>query len=167
MLRETFEVDTALLSIIATAAPNATDTEHTMETLRTVSRIVGTENNIVELPTENVLMAHQLQEMMVGKAPKSLTANSVVPMKWSNSQLNAWLRKAAGGMFMNVKVVKSDTGKTVMAQTVPKLTDSMCNGDSILATQLFNKLRNESERVNKILLKERMERKERFKGLDG
>ena len=62
VLRESFEVDRALLSIIATAAPNATDTEHTMETLRSVSVIVGAEKDIVALPEEQVLMAHELQE---------------------------------------------------------------------------------------------------------
>lgn len=164
VLRETFELNTALLSIIATAAPNATDTEHTMETLKTVSTIVGTEKEIVELPTENVLMAHQLQELAAGR---QLTISAhMVPKKWTNQQLVAWLRKACGGMFQNVKVVKSDTGKTVMAQTAKKLTDSMCRGDSILATQLFNKLRAENDRVDRILLKERMERKQRFKGED-
>jgi len=167
VLRETFEDDAALLSIIATAAPNATDTEHTMETLKTVSSIVGTEKDIVELPTEKVLMAHELQELISGKPLSTQSGVNVVPRKWNHSQLLSWLKKASGGIFQNVNVVKSDTGKTVMSQTVVKLTDSMCHGDAILATQLFNKLRGETDRVERILLKKRIERKQRFKGLDG
>ena len=48
ILRESFEREEARLSIIATAAPNATDTEHTMETLKTVARLVGMEGLIRE-----------------------------------------------------------------------------------------------------------------------
>jgi kinesin family protein 2/24 len=43
LLRESSENEEAKLCIIATIAPNATDTEHPMETLKTVSSLAGNE----------------------------------------------------------------------------------------------------------------------------
>ncbi|GMH91077.1 hypothetical protein TL16_g11953 [Triparma laevis f. inornata] len=176
VLRESFERDSALLSIIATAAPNATDTEHTMETLKTVSTIVGTEKDVEEITTQQVMQAHKLQEMLVaqgqgggGGKSKSGGGNTVVmPIKWSHEQLKRWLTKARGGEFQQVarRIVKSDTGKTIMAQTIPKLEHSLCEKDSILATSLYNNLRGESDKIAKILLKERMARKANAKGME-
>ncbi|GMH86832.1 hypothetical protein TL16_g10669 [Triparma laevis f. inornata] len=173
VLRESFERDTALLSIIATAAPNATDTEHTMETLKTVSTIVGTEKDVEEIETEQVMQAHKLQEMLVaqgsgggGGGAEKPTRTVIMPIKWSHEQLKRWLTKARGGEFQQVakRVVKSDTGKTIMAQTIPKLERSLCQNDNMLATSLYNNLRGESDKIAKVLLKERKSRQALAKG---
>ena len=96
VLRESFERDTALLSIIATAAPNATDTEHTMETLKTISTIVGTEKNIQVLGTEEVKKAHVLREKVGGGGGAS-KKRTVEPKKWSHEDLKRWLKMSHGG----------------------------------------------------------------------
>lgn len=54
ILRESLERDDAKLCVIGCIAPNATDTEHTMETLKTVSTIVGTEGYIKEQKAHTV-----------------------------------------------------------------------------------------------------------------
>ena len=48
ILKESFVRDGARLCVIACVAPNATDTNHTMETLKTVASIVGVDDQIKE-----------------------------------------------------------------------------------------------------------------------
>ena len=90
----------------------------------------------------------------------------ILPIKWSHDQLKCWLQKSCSGMFRDLKIVKSDTGKTIMAQTIPKLASGICKGNTVLATNLYNKLRGESDRCHKVLLQERQMRKKMLKGLD-
>ena len=64
------------------------------------------------------------------------------------------------------RVAQSDTGKTIFQQTSAKLQNGLCKGDGVMAIALYNKLRGESDRCAKVLLEERLVRKQIQKGLD-
>ena len=82
LLRESFERESAKLCVIATVAPNATDTEHSMETLRFVSQLAGKEKDIREDPAREVVS-------VVAEMKKV----DVAPKAYSHEQLCAFLKK--------------------------------------------------------------------------
>jgi kinesin family protein 2/24 len=176
VLRESFEDPNAFLSIIATAAPTATDTEHTMETLKTVSTIVGLETRIAEGDNTFVSPAHELRQNIVnkeggqgGKADGGPAG--VMPVKWSEMQLRNWLVKSNGGMFscVEAKLKKGDNGKFMMSLTAAKMAgeNGLLPDNMGLSVELYNKLREEGERTSKKIEVERKAKILLLKGLDG
>ena len=169
VLRESFEDVEATLSIIATAAPTATDTEHTMETLKTVATIVGLERYIETSEASEVKVWQPELEML--KLQMGGAASLVPPAKWNHSQLRDFLETANKGMFASCveHLVKNETGKTVMAMTALRFStpNGLCPNNLELATELFYKLRDVSENVQRKLEKARKARKGVARGFDG
>jgi kinesin family protein 2/24 len=168
VLRESFEDPAALFSIIATAAPTATDTEHTMETLKTVSSIVGLEDRIEQGENVEVKQAHLVRQSQVERIGAGGTL--VMPGKWKPEQLREWLAKSNGGLFAGAaqRLKKDDGGKMIMGLTAAKLAgeNGLVPGNKGLATELYNKLREESDRMAKKINNARQSNIAARKGLD-
>jgi len=144
ILRESFERDGAKLCVIATVAPNATDTEHTMETLRTVSGIVGFENLINEGEAHSVTPISSKEENMI-----------TPPKQWDHEQLVLWLSKRK---FRRIKVTQILNGKTIMRMSLQQMRAQLFDQrDREEASRLFNALRKETDRVSKIQHRRRVE----------
>ena len=169
VLRESFEDETAALSIIATTAPTATDTEHSCETLKTVSTIVGLEGHIEEGAVETVPMACQQRENKVGREEGG--AAMIMPKNWSEEQLVKWLQKKQGGVFSCVvaRMKAGGAGKWMMSLTAAKMAgeNGILPGKLGLSTDLYNCLREEGEKIGKKIEVERKVKIQMMKGISG
>ena len=147
VLKESFESKDANLCVIACVAPNATDTEHTIETLRTVATICGVEKKIEETKSQAI------SESAAG-GEKAPSANLVLPKNWNHEQLKAFLVKKK----LKKILLKPDTdGKVLMKMSTLNIKTMLVEGrDAECAKSLFDALRNENDRVN---LKIKAERK--------
>ena len=140
LLRETFERDSARLSVIATVAPNATDTEHSMETLRFVSQLVGSMKDIREDPARDVVSI--VAEM------KKVEAS---PKVYSHAQLCAFLKKKK----IDATLPKNVDGKALMKMSSAQIRSRMkISADA--SSEIFNALRKENDRVAKLQRAERL-----------
>jgi kinesin family protein 2/24 len=152
ILKESFERDGARLCVIACVAPNATDTEHTMETLKTVASIVGVDDQIKEEK------AHEVSSHLLETKPTILP-----PSGWDHEHLKKFL---ALKKMERVLLTEKHDGKLLMKMSVPQMRAQLFDDrDKDLAQKLFDLLRKENDRVTAIQRKERAilkkERKER------
>eukprot|EP00540_Astrosyne_radiata_P009745 CAMPEP_0116863268 /NCGR_PEP_ID=MMETSP0418-20121206/24123_1 /TAXON_ID=1158023 /ORGANISM="Astrosyne radiata, Strain 13vi08-1A" /LENGTH=763 /DNA_ID=CAMNT_0004498261 /DNA_START=117 /DNA_END=2410 /DNA_ORIENTATION=- len=139
VLRESFERRDSRLCVIATVAPNATDTEHTLETLRTVSALIGVQENV--------------SGAKVSGPPRSPREN-LLPRQWDNEQLSDWMIEKK---HVKEPIPGHITGKMVMRMNPIQLKNTFySNSEAAKASHLFQMLRNESERVAKVQHQERM-----------
>ncbi|KAL7462767.1 hypothetical protein ACHAXS_003143 [Conticribra weissflogii] len=144
ILRESFERQNARLCVIACVAPNATDTEHTMETLKTVATICGFEDKIKEAKAHAVT------------PPPLSRKQSAIPVKdWDHDQVVKFLARKK--MDQKVKLAnKKYDGKVLMKMSLPQMRAQLFEEkDKDLALNLFNTLRKENDRVSKIKRNER------------
>jgi kinesin family protein 2/24 len=152
ILKESFERDGTRLCVIACVAPNATDTEHTMETLKTVAGIVGVDDQIKEEK------AHEVSSQLLESRPTILP-----PSAWDHEHLKKFL---AQKKMERVQLSEKHDGKILMKMSVPQMRAQLFDDrDKELAQKLFDLLRKENDRVTAIQRKERAmlkkERKER------
>ena len=144
LLRESFERESAKLCVIATVAPNATDTEHTMETLRFVSQLAGREKDITEGATREVVS-------VVAEMKKV----DVAPKAYSHEQLCAFLKKKK----IQVTLPKRMDGKALMKLSSNQIRSHVFGGDPTkgdASAEIFNALRKENDRVAKLQRAERL-----------
>ena len=144
LLRESFERESAKLCVIATVAPNATDTEHSMETLRFVSQLVGREKDIREGPTREVVS-------VVAEMKKV----EIVPKAYSHEQLCEFLKRKK----IQVTLPERMDGKALMKLSSNQIRSHVFGGDPTKAdtsAEIFNALRKENDRVAKLQRAERM-----------
>ena len=152
LLRESFERDSARLAIIATVAPNATDTEHTIETLKFVANIGGMEKNIIEGAPREVDSASSRKK---SKVP--------VPKQYSHKQLVEFLKRKK----IKVDVPARIDGKAIMRMSAQQIGAHCFDGSpskSGTNNEIFNALRSENDRANKLNRRERMSLSETRKG---
>ena len=144
ILKESLERNDAELAVIATIAPNATDTEHTLETLKTVSNLIGTDSS----PEKSQFVVDQT---------KTEQSDSLIPPKnWSSDQLQNWMSsKKLDAKKPNRS--SCTTGKDVMRMSSIQLKNMFYGKeDAGKAMELFRALREESDRVSRLRLKERL-----------
>ncbi|KAL9191030.1 hypothetical protein ACHAXT_000736 [Thalassiosira profunda] len=135
ILKESFERDGARLCVIACVAPNATDTEHTMETLKTVASIVGIENDIKEEE------AHTVTPQTCG----TMRPTVVPPKQWSHEQLKKFVER---NKLTKVQLSKEHDGKAVMKMSVQQIAVHLFEDrDKEQAQRLFDVLRTANDRV--------------------
>ena len=150
LLKESFERDGSRLCVIACVAPNATDTEHTMETLKTVASIVGVDDQIKEEKAHSVTA-------QVSRGPVA-----VPPSKWTHQQLRKFL---AHKELNHIQLLDKHDGKALMKMSVPQMKAQLFeDGDSDQAKRLFDLLRKENDRVALIQRQERLNLKQQRKG---
>jgi len=137
VLKDSLDSPEAFTTVIATTSPCATDTEHTMGTLDTVSRLTGLDKAIMETQDEVETWAPPQVEL-------------VPPSKWNAAALQTWLAALPVKYDKcRAKVPKSMNGKQFMQLSVERLTQMMDlrSADVNMAHQLYNKIRAEAKKV--------------------
>jgi kinesin family protein 2/24 len=145
VLRETLENEDALLCVVATVAPNATDTEHTLETLRTVSTLVGMDGNLEEGETH-----------VVSNSPTNAKEEELLtPKQWNHEQLVDFLKRKR--LLPTNNVPSHLDGRLIMRMSPVQLKNLLYDKDNAdKADALFRLLRAENDRVSRILIKRRL-----------
>jgi kinesin family protein 2/24 len=149
ILRESFERDSKLC-VIAAISPNATDTEHSVETLRFATSIVGTDSSVGET-------------RIVVPVIKTLESRDILPPKqWDNAQLKKFLNRKKMDM---VQLTDKHDGKVLMKMSVQQMrTQLFDDKDSELAKKLFDLLRLENDKIDKLQRADRMKLSKARKG---
>lgn len=152
LLRESFERDGARLCVIAAVSPNATDTEHSVETLRFATAIVGTDSQVREGETRIVVPATKTFE----------SRDILSPKQWDNTQLKRFL---AHKKMDRVKLTDKHDGKLLMKMSVQQMrTQLFDDRDSELAKRLFDLLRLENDKISKLQRADRIKLAKARKG---
>ena len=120
VLAETFTNPKALLAVIATVSPCATDIEHTVSTLKTVQQLCGGS------------MEESKQTEMF---PKPQVEAKIHPKRWTPDQVQVWL-SAQGGCE---GVSKSTTGAMLVRMPESRFIQA-CSGDEKSGIRLFRLL---------------------------
>lgn len=122
------------LAVLCTVSPAATDTEHTLATLRTGLAITGGSER-------------EEKEVLSGELRAS-RPREVHPRNWTPEQVRTWVGTAGGGQFRSVgdSLPSNFTG-----QMLVRLTESrwiqLCHGDDRRGRLLSDLLRNEIQRI--------------------
>jgi len=141
ILRESLEREDAQLCVVATVAPNATDTEHSLETLKTATQLIAKDSTMEELKTREVISNSS------NKCPLS-------PKQWDRAHLVEWL---GSKHFLETNVPDHIDGKKAMLMNRIQLNNAFFGGNSgKKAEKLFNALREESERASRAEHERRM-----------
>jgi len=151
ILRESLECDDAHLAVIATISPNATDTEHTIQTLKTLCNLTGTE--WCECDSEKL------------SDPTSAAEPALPPKKWDNDGLVRWLSDRS--LLGSSPVPAELDGKSIMRMSKIHLRNALYDNENgggrsaaavgrEKADRLFQCLRAESDRVARLEWQRRM-----------
>lgn len=147
VLRESLECSDAHLAVIAAVAPNATDTEHTIQTLTLLANLTGTDFDEGE--------SQKLTSPTMGDDQPS-----VAPKKWNHTELVAWLSEQQL-LLGHSPVPRQLDGSTLMRMSKIQLRNTFY-GDQAdrsaavkKADLLFQSLRAESVRVARLDMKRR------------
>ena len=136
ILKESFVRDGARLCVIACVAPNATDTNHTMETLKTVASIVGVDDQIKESS------ACTVEPPTLETAIRS---SVLAPKQWTHTRLKKFLahKKVSG-----VQLTEKHDGKALMKMSVMNIkTHLLPDRDQDKAKMIFDLLRKENDKA--------------------
>jgi len=137
VLMETLTTPDARTLMIATLSPTATDTEHSISTLRTIATLTGSESLITERKDE-----------LQGEV---FRPNVSIPAKWSHNEVASWLSQVEGERYRGVveELPKTVDGKQFTRWPVSKFT-ALCSGKEAHGQKLYKALRSEMDRVNLI-----------------
>eukprot|EP00419_Tripos_fusus_P004351 CAMPEP_0172687600 /NCGR_PEP_ID=MMETSP1074-20121228/21796_1 /TAXON_ID=2916 /ORGANISM="Ceratium fusus, Strain PA161109" /LENGTH=742 /DNA_ID=CAMNT_0013507077 /DNA_START=109 /DNA_END=2337 /DNA_ORIENTATION=- len=125
VLSDSFSSDKALIVAIGTVSPSATDTEHSIGTLRSLQQLQGTQ------------MAFETREDIV--LTKSTTPH---PRTWSEDDVRQWMEIAVGGRakVYAAAVKKGTDGKNFIRWPVQRFVQ-LCGGDDDLGGRVYADLR--------------------------
>jgi len=126
VLKDSFANDLALVVAIGTVSPSASDTEHSLGTLRSLQQLQGTQ------------MIYEVKEDV--KKPKVQEVQH--PRNWSEEEVHQWLQAAIGGRARRHagSLAKGTDGKILVRWPVVRF-KQLCGGDDDLGTQLYQDLR--------------------------
>jgi len=138
VLKNSLSNPSAYTTVIATASPSATDTEHTMCTFQSICALTCTSKGITAQDEEVESWAPPPVEL-------------VHPSKWSSTQLHEWLVTVKGVPGAKVKEIESKVpkgmnGQQMLRLAVPRLTQ-IFDGDAASAQNLYSKIRSEVKKV--------------------
>ena len=150
ILRESLENEAALLAVIGCIAPEATATEHTIQTLKTLCNLTGTSCH-----------EGKLEKLSEGSGLEP----AVPPKKWDYEELVKWLSEQS--LLGNSPIPSHLDGKLIMRMNKLQLRNALydneattgCQSASELgmekASKLFVSLREASDRVTRLKLQRR------------
>ena len=150
LMKESFEKDGAKLCVIACVAPNATDTEHTMETLKTVASIVGMDDKIKE---EKPCTVSYSLPTLVG------TTKILPPKQYDHERLKKFLANKHASI---PNLDPAHDGKSLMKMSVLQMR-TLLDISKERAQNIFDLLRKENDRVAALQRKDRVRLKEEKK----
>ena len=133
VLADSFMRSDTLITVVGTVSPSATDTEHTLTTLKTVAAVAGTENMIKEVKKD---------VKPIVQAPKMET---IPPKLWTEERLRSWLSSTVSGRGEPLSsalplVPRGTTGKSIMRMTAVQIRQ-LWGADQVLADAIFHELR--------------------------
>ena len=79
VLADSFIRQDTLITVVGTVSPSASDTEHTLTTLKTVAAVAGTDGAIREVKSD------------VKKVVEAPALHTIPPKLWAEDRLRAWL----------------------------------------------------------------------------
>lgn len=125
VLSDSFSSDRALIVAIGTVSPSATDTEHSIGTLRALQQLQGT-----QMSSEN--------REDIGR-PKTSEPH---PRSWSEEEVRHWVEEALGarGRPLASAITKGTDGKNLVRWPVQRFYQ-LCGGDEELGGRLYQDLR--------------------------
>lgn len=155
VLRQSIEDDKSSLVVIATVAPNATDTEHTLETLRTVESWIGPQDTSAETKKSlRVQTNHNNSTVSCDRmVPKS-------PKQWDYDELVEWLN-TKHMLAKDIAVPKRLNGRAIMRMSEIQIRSCFFRDDENRdrASRLYRSLREESNRIDQMNLQRRLSKK--------
>lgn len=125
VLSDSFSSEEAMIVAIGTVSPSATDTEHSIGTLRALQQLQGTQMVFEE--REDVVKVKHFE---------------VHPRSWSEDEVRGWVEEAAGGRAKShlSALTKGTDGKNLVRWPLQRFTQ-FCSGDQELGSQLYQELR--------------------------
>lgn len=151
VLRESLENEDATLAVIGCIAPEATATEHTIQTLKTLCNLIGSE----------------WHEGKQEKLLEETSAEVAIPLKkWDNSALKKWLSDRS--LLGNSPVPAKLDGKSILRMSKIQLRNALYDNETPKggrtaselgmekANKLFHSLREESGRISRLDLQRRL-----------
>lgn len=126
VLSDSFASDQALIVAIGTVSPSATDTEHSIGTLRALQQLQGTQ------------MSFESKEDVAKPVDK---ACDVHPRTWTEEEVRQWMEAALGGRAraFAVGLTKGTDGKNICRWPVQRFV-MLCGSDEDVGTRLFQDL---------------------------
>jgi len=151
VLRESLENDDATLAVIGCIAPEATATEHTIQTLKTLCNLIGTE----------------WHEGKQEKLLEDTSSEAALPLKkWDHNELKKWLSDRS--LLGNSPVPSKLDGKSILRMSKIQLRNALYDNEIAKggrtapalgmekADKLFHSLREESGRIARLDLQRRL-----------
>lgn len=134
VLQDSFSSDRALIVAIGTVSPSATDTEHSLGTLRALQQLQGTS------------MAFESREDVVKKA----TSDPVHPRHWTEDEVKLWVEHAIGGRARQhaAALTKGTDGKNITRWPVQRFV-MLCSGEEDVGLKLYQDLRQRQQGAGK------------------
>jgi len=168
VLREALTSPEALLAVVATVSPAATDAEHSVATLRAVAELAGT--------TAAAERASDARGAVVPKARDAAPGPGVAsrgpplppfPRAWSAKRLAAFLATKLGlDAFAARSADLGLDGKRVARMSVPALATALTGGDADAASKIARALRSEHDKCDKLHAAAREKRRRSNRGYD-
>lgn len=150
VLRECLEDDTNLLTVVATVAPNATDTEHTLETLKTVCMWINHPRADGSLSSSKATIVNTIKPTVDSPTPQN-------PKQWTHMELVEWMARKRLLQTADSAVPSHVDGRAVMRMSELQLRAIFYSKDVNLerSIHLFRCLRAEASRADRLDLKRR------------
>lgn len=127
----------ARLAVICTASPCASDSEHTLTTLRAGMALAGRGAEV------------EKKEPLVDLLREQRGPRETHPKQWSPEQVKVWLQAAKNGLFNDVadKLPTNFTGQMLVRLTEARCVQ-LCNSDNNRGHKLFDALHKEIQRID-------------------
>uniref|UniRef100_A0A061RIY0 Kinesin motor domain n=1 Tax=Tetraselmis sp. GSL018 TaxID=582737 RepID=A0A061RIY0_9CHLO len=148
VLMECFTSPAAQVAVIATVSPSATDTEHTISTLQTALMMAGASSDAY---------AEVKEDVPLGGAHKPSEVREVKPINWSSKDVRSWLGNLRRGAFKYFaeSLPPDINGRALVRMNKAALAQVCAGGNHESGTIIFNEIRNEIDRVDKVLRQQR------------
>ena len=133
VLADSFMRQDTLITVVGTVSPSASDTEHTLTTLKTVAAVAGTDNAIREVKRD---------VKPVVQAPRTET---IPPKLWPEERLREWLQTTISSRGEPLApalplMPRGVTGKEIMKKTAVQIRQ-LWGAPQELADAVFHELR--------------------------
>jgi len=127
VLSDSFASEQALIMAIGTVSPSASDTEHSIGTLRSLQQLQGTQ------------MSHEARQDVV---KLQVVEKIKEPRNWSEDDVRLWVERALNGRAQShaAGIKKGTDGKNLVRWPMNRFTQ-LCAGDEHLGAGLYQDLR--------------------------
>jgi kinesin family protein 2/24 len=127
VLSDSFASENALIMAIGTVSPSASDTEHSIGTLRALQQLQGTQ-----------MTMESREDVLKPKVQEDLPH----PRNWSEDEVRQWLECALNGCARRhaAGITKGTDGKNLVRWPQMRFTQ-LCGGDDDLGARLYQDLR--------------------------